>query len=762
MTLKKNTKMHTLYLYSTSTTKRAIARVDGTKTWPPRAKAGQTLLNNAIVRVKQQDTTSTVEPLELLESINVPENITDHLVRNKICSYTGPTGVKYSKSRVDADREWIDFHGEVNETDMIRIWKEAINDIWYGIRKPNSFSTFEYQQEIIDRIVNRFQSGTPGSNDHLLSAIMRSGKCFMSYEVSRKMSFKQILVITGKTGVNEGWGELLPKGNDPHVNYSTWHYHNYNKIKKIGFIPKQGTNVVFVSLQYLNTHLDPSKGHKLLPQLVTDILATSWDLIIFDEQHWATQTKNTTSLLSTLKYKFKLELSGTAYKTLIQGRYLSENVTAFDYIDEQTRRKDGSTDERDALKYRPDINYALIHIDNKIKNMVDKDGDGFTMTKLFAVAKNSVTFKNTQSVNDFLHFVKENVYKNQYQGDMSKFAPYISNLNRHTLWILPDSIKGIKALEDLLEKHLYYSKYKVINASGNNIKNISDVTALINDVDAEKYEGKSGTITLTCGRFLEGTTVPKWWTVHQMNDDSSAPVYFQGSFRNKSENKNDDKQHVMVYDYNPERFIKVVYDANIDNVRKTTGKSTGDVIRTWCECSGVFDYDGNSWKLVSGAEIIERANNDIKHKMNMFNGVEVKRSVISSKHIMMMQEHAKNSKWNSANTDINSNNIDTGNNHNTENNNNLGKKKQKKKDPVDETIDKFKMAMSKINNVIWASYGKEQIGSFDDLCNYNDKDFILEQTGLLPSEWLFWKSAIADTQQIDRRIDLITESLYDL
>lgn len=752
---------HTQYLYSTETLKEATQGLSSGKRRPPRGKAGETYHENAKRRVDQQDGTSAFEPLEILDQRRVPKWLKDHDIRAKICSYTSQDslGIKYSPSRIEKEREWIDFHGELNEQDMIRIWNEAINDCLYGVRAPNSYQSYAYQQELVDAIVSRFNAG---AQDQLLAAIMRSGKCRMTYEVARALKLDTVLVITGKTGVNEGWGELLPQGTDPHIDYVGWHYHNYNSLKKSRFLPmadEGATDVVFVSLQYLVKHIDANKQGKPMPALASDILNQHWDMVVFDEQHWGTQTTDTLELLTMLHYDRKLELSGTAYKTLIQGRYAPADIHAFDYVEEQRRRFNGTPEEQAALEFRPDINFALIGIDPKIKNLLNNEG--FSMAKLMAVPKGQRTFKNAQKVQDFLNFVKSRVYGNQYTEDMAKFAPYVDRLNRHTLWILPNSVASADALKSMLETHPYFRGFKIIPAYASNVKSINDVKDIINNVDAGKYEGKNkGTITLTLGRFLEGTTVPEWWCVHQMNDDKSAADYFQGSFRTKSENKRDDKRHVLVYDYSPARFIEVVYTANLDNNRRRPGQTTSDLIREWCEVSDVYDYDGNSFSLMSGDTLSQRAKQDIQVHINSFNSVAVDSNKITDALVAMMSNKRRQAQW-EATTLINDQDLAETQDKKTVAGNQTPGEKTKITDNMRETAEKLRQALSRLSNVVFNTVDREPIGTFDDVCNYPDSDFIERQTGLTTAEWRMWRDsgALPQPDQINRRIDAVSEAV---
>jgi TATA-box binding protein (TBP) (component of TFIID and TFIIIB) len=316
----------------------------------------------------------------------------------------------------------------------------------------------------------------------------------------------------------------------------------------------------------------------------------------------------------------------------------------------------------------------------------------------------------------------------------------------------------------MLESHPYYKGFYIVPAYAGHIKNIDEVKDIIDKVDAGKYDDKpKGTITITMGRFLEGTTVPKWWCVHQMNDDKSAADYFQGSFRTKSEDKNNDKRHVLVYDYNPERFIQVVYEINLDNNRRTAGQTTGALIREWREVSDVYDYSDNAWNVVTGDSIVEQANRSVEVKINAFNSVAVDHQKITVALQQIMNSVNLKKQWN-ATTNLNTQGINTtANQQSSSNGPSQASGIPLVPNQTSIAVDKFKQAMGKIYNAIWNTIDREPIGSFDDICNYPDESFIETTTGLTPAEWTLWKNsgAIMNIDQINRRIDAINESLVE-
>jgi len=609
--------------------------------------------------------------------------------------------------------EWFFDPKQASVDNVVRVGREIINEVRHGALAPESFPAFPYQQTIINWAVTQFLN----YDDLLINAIMRAGKCFMTYEIARAQQTRTVLVVTAKVGVNDSWAELLPEGPSSHINYVNWHYHNYKKIKRLNMAP--GVNVLFVSLQFLNTHWDKPNP------LLKDILATHWDLVAFDEQHYATTTDNTERLWAGLSVGKKLELSGTPYKTVLSGRYSQEQTYNFDYVEEQLQRKAAMLDPDSALaqafKYRADINYAMIRVTDKVKELLGEDG--FTFPKLLATEQGA--FKNTMAVNEFLtHVVKT------YKTPPKRFNPYADKLSRHGLWILPNDVAAIAAMEKMLKAHPFFGKRKIINASGKGVKDIQTVKNLI---QRDNIEGGVGTITLTCGRFLEGTSVPEWWSVHQMNNDKSAADYFQGSFRCKTPNAADDKQSVIVYDYAPERFVSVVYQ-HCEQVSTITGTPTSALISQWLAVSEVYDYDGNQWTTLDGEEISRRFLSDINNYMDRV-GSAVERSAITNDIIDLLQSKKKDANQTRATSQLNKNDLVTGAN----------KKVFKKpvsgwpktdQDPEEEAVQRIRYALKQVFKLIDVAWSDSTTyTSLTDIASADDPVLVEDITGLTPAEW---------------------------
>ena len=717
--------MHTLYGYTTkSQSKRTVATIDG-EVFPVRVKSGQTELTGD-VRIPQQDGTSNSEPLiPIFERNDVPAHITDHVL-HKALERKG-----YLRSRDDKNREWFDFPECETAEEAVLIIRETLNGLINGVEALEDWESFPYQQDIIDWAVERSKE----SDDMLLNIIMRGGKCRISYEIALKLKAKKILILTGKPGVNDSWSSLLPGGEEYHINYVGWKYHDYNNYKKSKFeFTNTGTDVAFVSLQYLNAHFDnPTK-------LAQQVFDTEWDIIPYDEQHYATDTINTHRIFKRLMWKKKFELGGTPYKTLLSNRYSPENIYNFDYIDEQKIRKELLLTNEDneitkQFRYRADINFALINVPDKVKQYLGDEG--FTFSKLFASEDGQ--FKNVMGVNEFL-----TVVQNNYKNPPKRFKKVADKLSRHSLWFLPGDVKAIALLEQTLKDHPFFGKRKIINASGNNVKQIQQAK---NIIALDDHKGGAGTITLTCDRWKEGTTVPEWWSVHQMNDDKSASDYFQGSFRIKSVQTG--KESVLVYDYAPERFVSVVYQY-CELEADATGRTLNDVLSEWLDVSDVYDYTGNSFNIVTGKEITKRFLANITNHIDRVSNY-IMADNIDEYIIETLRDKKKDSNQATCSTEFNSNGIEQGSNKRTISNNGSANR-DSDEDDLSVTVQRIRYSLKQIfslADVLWAD--DIELTQIQDIIK-SDPDIVLQMTGLTISEWAIIMGTL-DTIKINRALE---------
>jgi hypothetical protein len=709
-----------MYWYTTKLNR----KVHQVKNGSARRKA-QSAHDAAEIRIKEQVTAAnSADPYEILHVEDVSD-ICETGEKHESLSRLRQLeqGVLHPKQKrmgmwVPSDNaasEWFFDPAQQSVDRVVDVGKQIINECRHGVMALEDFPAFPYQHQIVEWAADKFNTGT---NDILINAIMRAGKCFITYEIARKIRARKILIVTAKVGVNDSWSSLLPNGEESHVNYADWEYHNYKNIKHIK--SSKEVDAVFVSLQYINKHFDNPNS------LLQEIIGTQWDLIAFDEQHYATETDNTQRLWNTLRFKYKVELSGTPYKTVLSGRYDTDNIYNFDYVDEQLLRRDAlktsDTVMARAFKYRADINYAMVNVPDKIKDMLGEDG--FTFPKLFATEKD--VFKNVMAVNEFLTFAVQT-----YKKPPQRFQSFADLLSRHALWVLPNDVAAIRALEKMLKNHPFFGKRRIINASGNGVKDIQTVKDLI---QRDNIEGGVGTITLTCGRFLEGTSVPEWWSVHQMNNDKSAADYFQGSFRCKTPNAKDGKESVIVFDYAPERFVSVVYQ-HCERVSNPT-KPVNNIISQWLEVSEVYDYTGNQWNLMTGEDISQRFLSDINNYMDRV-GQAIDPVAITNKIILLLQNKEKDANQTSATSQLNLNDVLTGSNKKRVFSSGIPASGWRKPvDPVVAAEQQIRHALKQIFKLIDVGWADNMaFTNLTDIITCKDTRLVTEITGLDPKEW---------------------------
>jgi hypothetical protein len=223
--------------------------------------------------------------------------------------------------------------------------------------------------------------------------------------------------------------------------------------------------------------------------------------------------------------------------------------------------------------------------------------------------------------------------------------------------MLPNDVEAIAALAKMLNEHPFFSKRTIINASGGNVKNIQDVKDLIQRSDDEHG---AGTITLSCDRFKEGTSVPEWWSVHQMNNDKSAADYFQSSFRCKTPWSEGQKESVIVFDYAPERLVNVMYQ-HCEQQSIAENRPVDKILAEWLAVSEVYDYVGNVWNIIDGGTISTRFLSDINNYMDRVgNAVDI--AGITDDIILLLANKKADPKNKNANSQLNTNDILTGSN----------------------------------------------------------------------------------------------------
>ncbi|MCS2388151.1 hypothetical protein NXV57_09650 [Bacteroides thetaiotaomicron] len=118
------------------------------------------------------------------------------------------------------------------------------------------------------------------------------------------------------------------------------------------------------------------------------------------------------------------------------------------------------------------------------------------------------------------------------------------------------------ALEQLLNEHPTFKRFKVVNVAGKNDSDEQNENALdkvLNTIG--DLPEKTSTITVSCGRLTTGVTVAPWTAVFYLKGGDRAATYMQTIFRVQSPYKTPEgkmKTECYVFDFAPDRTLKIV------------------------------------------------------------------------------------------------------------------------------------------------------------------------------------------------------------
>jgi hypothetical protein len=534
--------MNTIYAYTTETYRMY-------RGW---LKVGQTHQESAEIRVSQQDGTSNPEPLEIEETWEVPDWVSDNTIHAEL------TKMGKLEVRLDKSREW--YACTVDDVST------AINNIVLGVSRPNSYPMREEQQECHNKAVAHYQAG---GDKFLMNAKMRFGKTFTSYQIMKSLDVKLVLVITYKPAVDAGWREDL----NTHVDFEGWNYYsakdNFSSTNPIEIRGDGKVDVLFASFQDFN---DFEKAKWAIAKNY------HYDMIVIDEMHYGSKTERAQESLAQLTYDRTLYVSGTPLKALMSGEFLDEEIYTWGYADEQRKRlaEKSSGWETELYRWLPEMKFHTFEVTEEAKKLVSaySEDEGFTMTKMFG-SEDGEKFIDESAVKLFL----DQVFGIGVRKDQS---PIRTHAVDHMLFVLPPNVNSATAMSKLLEKRVG-DDYKIINVAGDNTKKLDDVKALI--VRNQK------TITVTCGRFNTGVTVPEWDMVMMLDDTRAPETYFQTIFRCQSPNKKRGKELCSVVDFNPQRCLEMIYE--FADITAKPNESTQEAVRSFLEFAPVLDHSGN-------------------------------------------------------------------------------------------------------------------------------------------------------------------------
>lgn len=594
----------------------------------------------------------------------------------------------FSKYRGDRDREFFEF-------DSIEQATREINDILYGTRKLKDYSPREEQLMFVNNICDLFKIQLSRRVRRkiiraLLNCKMRFGKCHVSYRIIKKMEFKRVLILTYKpNGVGESWEDDID-----HVEFKDFTFKKALDLSEVKFEDNDKTQIIFASFQDAIGEVKDEQGNiiKESKDKWNTLFNQKIDLVIKDEEHYGYDTERSKSFLSKLDYTFELALSGTPFKSILDGKYSKEEIFTWTYLQEQLKRKEEKESgwKTDVYRSLPEFEVSLCKHNNDI---IDDFLKFYTKDEKIT---NYKLFSNENLTYDFLTWIK--------------IDPSMSELiTNHMFWYLPRVI-NCNTIEKIMSNHPHWKDYKIVNASGNNVKDLSETKNKI-------YNKEAKTITLSCDRWNTGTTVKQWNSVWMLDDGYSAENWFQTGMRCGSPWVGSDgeflKEKVHIVDFNSDRMLRCYTEYSTVIYKYTGYNNPVEFVTEMLKCMPIFSVNGASIVRVETEMIMSYFNEVLNDTLGSLSSIDQEKNDDDISEILKdvngtisKEQHIelnKSSKGRGKN--IKKTPIDKGNNE------------DKEVEIYEDNITKARLVTSRIKNFLFVVDG---INNINDIFNHSD------------------------------------------
>lgn len=528
-------------------------------------------------RVRQQDGTSSAEELIVVDSWDSPDFSDREFHR-----FLEKEG--YSRTRQDRDREWFAVAGGIDQI------KKLYNKMSCGSERPNSYKMRFEQQECHDKCIASFEAGD-SDNRFLFACVMRFGKTFTAYQAMKTIGCNNALILTAKPEVCTSWREDL----EQHIDFEGYNFIDLRTTPEEEINLKQ-KNVFFSSFQYLEAESSVDK---------TWILDLGVDLVMVDEEHYGSKTNISNEILSHFEMTRQIHISGTPYKSWRAGLFDQANSYFYTYKDSQLGSNPG-----------PKMNIYALDVAQAVAKAQRVGGyteeDGFHIAKLFAAADGEFEFESY--VEDLMMRVFDPI------GLISKTAklesPFrMKSVNKrnldHILIRVPNSVDSARALYTMLNDIL--DDYKIILAAGQGDGAITNVQEVKNKIAANRK-----TVTITCGRFETGVTIPQLGAVFLFDGGKSPESYNQMNFRASTPYKSEhwNKEEFYVFDFDPHRTLELAYATSM--MDKESGQDMETVLGEFFDVAPVLVQKGNKFVQIEPSEVIEFYNTSVSDMSTRF------------------------------------------------------------------------------------------------------------------------------------------------
>lgn len=420
---------------------------------------------------------------------------------------------------------------------------------------------------------------------YLLNCKMRFGKCYTTYKYAEIAGLDKILILTFIPAVEESWrNDLL------HIEREYEYFTDFH-LKQPGFYLEDNPHKPYVVFLSLQNYLGKNSAKDDVKDKIKKLQSVDFDLLVLDEYHFGAWNDRTQETIEDVDSKYQKELkntandeianrfgiralrtlclSGTPFKAIGRGEFLSENTYTYSYFDEQKNKYPKEDD--------------LLFVNEEYRQFPDMKIFGYKMESLFGELTNKLFVEDralNRSYFSLNRFFETYADKNKnlepkflYENEINKWFniitgavptgkdfPYSNqkmiSTNKHSLWLMP-SVNSCIAVSELLIDHDYFSKYHIINLSAPGVGSGAEAyNYLLNEIEKSKNLNKLGSIAITVNKLTIGVTVKPWSSVFVLKDLSSPEQYFQSIFRVQTplvENGIVKKEAGFVYDFNIDR-----------------------------------------------------------------------------------------------------------------------------------------------------------------------------------------------------------------
>lgn len=477
------------------------------------------------------------------------------------------------------------------------------------------------QQEAIDKTIKKFNSGGKAM---LWNAKMRFGKTLTALQVVKECHYHRTIIVTHRPVVDKGWFEDFGKifgMLDGYTYGSREMGETFEHLEKAAKKSPEAHYVYFASMQDLRgAQLAGGKYDKNAA-----IFAAKYDMVIIDEAHEGTQTELGQNVIALLKHDNThiLNLSGTPFNLLED--YREDEIFTWDYVMEQKAKSDWDLNHfGDPNPYAglPRLNIFTFDLGRVLAGFDDVEDSAFNFKEFFRTWTGDIErdhrampegalgkFVHEEQVKGFLDLIVKYDPDSNYPFSTVEFR----NNFRHTLWMIP-GVKEAKALSALLRQHdiFGFGKFEIVNVAGDGDEDLPDDDALSS---VEKAMGDNPedtrTITLSCGRLTTGVSVKPWTAVMMLSGshNTDAKAYMQTIFRVQTPYTTRDgrrKENCYVFDFAPDRTLKVLADTARVSARTTANESDRVKLGEFLNFCPVIGYNGTKMATFNVESMLEQ------------------------------------------------------------------------------------------------------------------------------------------------------------